>query len=127
MNDQEYLHQFEQCILPKELFKHRGHVRICYLYLKQFPLDEANKKICDGIKKYAASLDALQIYHETMTQAWINIVASAIDYKSDDFENFIAKHPDLLNSKLIHIYYSPEILNSDRAKQEYVKPDLKSL
>lgn len=128
MRDESFLNQFEECTLPKEHFKHRGHVRIAWLYLNRFPFDEACDHIRNGIQRYAASLGASQIYHETMTMAWARLVFNAMQAKNaHTFDDFAAAHPSLFNSQLIHEYYSAPLLQSDAAKQQWIEPDLKSL
>lgn len=96
MQDKEYLAQFEHCSLPKEDFRHRGHLRICWWYLNNFSPDEANAKIVTGIQRYAASLGASHIYNEALTQAWITRVREAMDKTYANFADFIAAHPELL-------------------------------
>ncbi len=96
MQDQEFLAQFEQCTLPKENFRHRGHLRICWYYLSHYPVNEANQRIVEGIKRYAASLGASHIYDETLTQSWIARVQQAMDKSYLDFAEFIIHHPELL-------------------------------
>lgn len=128
MNDQDFLQQFEACSLPKELFKHRGHLRVTWLYLEKYAYPEAVDAVRDGIKKYAASLGAAQIFHETMTLAWIKLVAAARHQKdASSFEDFMAAHPELANSKLIHEYYSLELLQTDAARNAWLTPDLQPL
>lgn len=128
MRDEAFLDQFEQCTLPKEYFKHRGHLRIAWLYLNRYSFPEACDHIRSGIKRYAASLGASQIYHETVTMTWARLVSNAMKIKNTDtFTDFEAAHPQLFNSKLIYEYYSTSLLESDAAKQEWIAPDLKSL
>lgn len=128
MRDEAFLNQFEQCTLPKEYFKHKGHLRIAWLYLGKYSFPEACDHIRSGIKRYAASLGASQIYHETMTMAWVRLVFNAMQtQRAETFADFEAANPQLFNSKLIHEYYSASLLQSDAAKQAWIEPDLKSL
>ena len=127
MQDHAFLQQFENCTLPKENFKHKGHLRIAWIYLCHHPFPLALEHIAAGIKKYAASLGASQIYHETMTQAWARLVSAAMQAENTEtFDQFIHLHPQLLNSNALAEYYSPECLASNNAKCEWVQPDLKS-
>lgn len=124
MRDQDFLTQFEQCTLPKEYFKHINHLRIAWLYLSQSTLAEATPRIIQGIIRYATSLGAAQIYNETLTQAWIYIVADAINNELD-FDTFIHNNPHLLEKDLPLQYYSSALLYSEQARQSWVAPDLK--
>lgn len=128
MNDQDFLNQFEVCSLPKEHFKHRGHLRIAWLYLDKYPYPEAVRAVRTGIMKYAASLGAAQIFHETVTLTWIQLVAAARHKKdTSSFDDFMAENPELANSKLIYEYYSPELLQTETAKNAWQPPDLQKL
>lgn len=55
MKDQELLRVFEECSLPRDQWTHRCHVKVAYLYLRQFPYDQALLKIRNGIQKYNAA------------------------------------------------------------------------
>ena len=128
MQDDEFLLQFEQCTLPKEYFKHRGHLRITWIYLSKNTLEDAMPQIIQGIKRYAASLGAAHIYHETLTRAWILLVHSAmLQCRTICYDDFIVKNEYLLDKSLIFQYYSPKILESEDARRIWFEPDLKSL
>lgn len=128
MNDQEFLWQFERCVLPKEQFKHDGHLRVAWLYLNKYAINTAVLCIRQGIRRYATSLNALQIYHETMTLTWIALVADAMHKgNADTFDAFIDIHTELKNSKLINDYYSPQRLQNVAAKTGWLAPDLRHL
>ncbi|HVY53375.1 MAG TPA: hypothetical protein VHA13_02530 [Gammaproteobacteria bacterium] len=127
MHDQEFLFQFEQCTLPKEYFRHKSHIRIAWLYLSKFPIDDAIPLITQGIIRYATSLGAAHIYHETLTRAWIYLVAASMKGIDSDFEAFIDKNPHLLDKNLPFNYYSLALLQSEQAKQQWIEPDIKPL
>jgi hypothetical protein len=127
MNDTEFLKQFEQCTLPKENFKHKSHLRIAWLYLSQYSLDEAITRITEGIIRYASSIGASHIYHHTMTLAWVYFVHHAMSSKESDFESFINHHAYLLDKKLPLQYFSTALLESEQARKQWVDPDLKTL
>jgi hypothetical protein len=125
MQDQEFYVQFENCTLPKEYFRHYGHLRICWINLSRHELDIAMPLITAGIKRYAASLGAAHIYHETLTRAWIYLVHEARDnIVHATFEDFITHHQELMDKSLPYQYYSDTILNSETAKQTWIAPDI---
>lgn len=126
-DDSDYLQQFENCTLPKENFKHKGHLRITWLYLTHHTFNRAVVEIKEGIQRYAASLGASSIYHETLTLAWIHLVNQAMDHDSLCSEDFIAKNPHLLDKNLHLQYFSQALLDQDLARKQWVEPDLKPL
>src|SRR5579885_227640 len=98
IHDNEFKLQFENCTLSKDKFGHRGHLRIAWIYLSLYPFSQALELITSGIKRYAASLGASHIYHETLTQVWAKLVNKAIQKKqSRTFEDFLLTHPFLLD------------------------------
>jgi hypothetical protein len=126
LTDDAFLLQFEQCTLPKEDLKHVGHLRVAWLYMVSYPFDEASKRIIMGIKRYAASLGALHIYHETQTRAWIYLVHYRMQrHPHSSFHDFLSANPDLLNPQLLQSYYSAETFHSEQARSQWVEPDLK--
>lgn len=127
MLDNEFIFQFENCTLPKTDFHHREHVRIVWLYLSRYPLDEAMEKTIQGIIRYATSLGAAHIYHETMTRAWVLVVKSAMNQSFNTFDEFIQSNPHLLDKNLLSEYYSSTLLNSDEARKTWLDPDLKNI
>lgn len=126
MQDSIFLAEFEHCTLPKEYFKHQGHLRITWIYLTRYSLDQAIPLIKQGILRYATSLGAAHIYHETLTCAWIYLVKAAMQ-SEDCFATFMKNNPQLLDKNLPFQYYSQALLNSDHARKTWVEPDLQIL
>jgi hypothetical protein len=129
MNDEEFLAAFEAYTL--EEFHHRDHVKVAYLYLQRFPLDEAIVKVRAGLQALAlawnAPVDDLEKgYHETMTQAWVRLV----DVKLRDgggaanADAFCDRESQLMQKTCLEAFYSRERLFTWTAKREYVEPDL---
>jgi len=130
LSDQEFLDQFEDCTLPFEQWKHRAHVKIAYLLLTQLSFDEAVDRMRAGIKAFNAANDVpegpTQGYHETMTQAWLRLIHGTIQRHgpAESADAFFDAHPELWQSKILRLFYSPERFMSAQAKTEYLEPDL---
>ncbi len=128
IHDNEFKLQFENCTLSKDKFGHRGHLRIAWIYLSLYPFSQALELITSGIKRYAASLGASHIYHETLTQVWAKLVNKAIQKKqSRTFEDFLLTHPFLLDKSQPLNYYSQNLLDNDNARTQWIEPDLRAL
>jgi len=85
MNDDEFLTAFEACTLDE--FHHRDHIKVAYLYLRRYPLDDAIAKVRAGLQALAAAWgapvnDLEKGYHETMTQAWVRLVHLTLRLRS---------------------------------------------
>jgi hypothetical protein len=128
MTDAEFITAFEACTLAADQFKHRGHLRITWIYLHKYPLERAISSVTQGIKRYATHLGAAHIYHETMTIAWVHVLHAAGGASSTlDFDEFIAATPQVFDKNLLSKHYSSAVLNSEKARQEWVAPDLKPI
>lgn len=120
MTDAEFLRAFEDTTL--EPFHHRDHLRVTWLYLRQFGEGETRARLGTAILRYAAARNGAEKYHQTITLAWIGLVASA-SASTAGFEAMLAAHPQLLDKNLLDRYYSPEVLKSREARERWVEPD----
>lgn len=126
MTDAEFLAAFETCSLPDDVWTHRAHVRMAWLYLNRLPLEEARRGVSQGIRRYNdARLGKPLAYHETITQAFLTLIAARRD-TAESFDAFCARSEDLLDSKLsaLLVHYSRETLFSYAARQAFLPPDL---
>jgi hypothetical protein len=108
---------------------HRAHVRVAYLHLSRWSLDESHLRMRVGIVRLNASHGleetATRGYHETMTRLWLTLVARAREGRSyESSEAFLAVHPELLDRELPFRFYTRERLLSVRARATFVEPDL---
>lgn len=64
---------FEAATWPLSEWHHRQHIKIAYLYLREFPLEVAVERMRTGLRAYNAANQVPEGvdrgYHETMTQA----------------------------------------------------------
>src|ERR1043165_6040816 len=114
VDDREFVAAFEDCTLPPELFPHRAHVRLAWLYLREESLLRVLPRYTEGIKRYAASLGASAKYHETITWAFLFLIHERMQ-DEETFEAFAARNADLFEP-ILRQYYRPETLGSDRAQ-----------
>jgi hypothetical protein len=132
MSDDEFLAAFEPRTL--EDIPHRDHIKIAYLYLRRYSLDEAIAKVRAGLQALAvawnAPVDDLEKgYHETMTQAWVQLVHRAL-VKSGPAESadaFCDQQPQLKQKTFLQVFYSRECLMTWEAKRDFVEPNLAPL
>jgi hypothetical protein len=124
MTDAEFLRAFEDTTL--EPFHHSDHLRVTYLYLRQFGEAQTRTRLGPAILRYACARNASRKFHETITQAWIGLVAAASKNKAD-FDTMLQAHPELLDKNVLGIYYSPELLQSPEARELWVEPDRQPL
>src|SRR5260370_14521800 len=73
LSDEDFIAAFEQGTLDN--FPHRSHVRMAWIYVRMLGLDMALERVCAGIKVFAARQRRSNLYHDTLTRAWVYIVA----------------------------------------------------
>ena len=128
-SDEDFLRAFEDLSFPADLFHHREHIRVAWLYLKAFDATRAAEEMSAGIRRFANHHGATQKYHHTLTLAWMRLVAAALVETPPGyaFEQFINTHPELKDAKLPDKYYSKELLETAAAREGWVEPDLQPL
>lgn len=124
MDDLEFVSHFEDCSLPSNLFDHRNHVRLAWLYLKEEPLLAALDRFRRSLKRYAGSLGASAKYHETITFAFLFLIHERMQYGAaeETFDQFAERNPELFDRILLR-YYREETLASPLAREVFVMPD----
>jgi hypothetical protein len=122
MTDDEFLRAFEDCML--ETFRHRDHLRLAWLYLRRHPYGEALAAIERSIRRFAEHHGATGKYHQTMTVAWMRLMAAAMAAgPREPFDALLEDHPQLLDPAALRIFYSKATLESDAARHHWVEPD----
>ena len=128
--DDELIRSFEAAEVPPGGFHHEQHVRVAWNYVSRLPWNEARERFTSGLKRFALAQGKPDLYHETITIAYLMLINERIDRASiDGWDHFAAQNGDLLRWKpsVLDRYYSPEILSSDRARQAFVEPDREQL
>ena len=131
-DDRVFLERFERASLPEGSFRHRDHVRVAWLYLKELPPAAALERFAAGLRRYAAAKGKAGLYHETITWAYLLLIRERMERGSrgvETFEQFAARNPDLLAWKpsILDAYYRAETLASDLARRVFLMPDRPAL
>jgi len=123
LTDDELIAGFEAASLPA--FAHADHVRLTILYLTRYGRDETQKKLFEGLRRFAAAKGVPEKFHMTMTIAWLDLVDDARRRHPDarDPSALVTACPELLNRDALLRFYSPDRLLSDDARQHWVPPD----
>lgn len=127
VEDKAFKQNMENCSFPLSAFDHEAHIRLAYVYLVDHSVDESVilvKKTLLGFLKQNG-IDSGK-YHETLTKAWLLAVKHFL-VKSGaclSAKEFISKNPIILDAKIMLTHYSREHIFSDKAKNQFVQPDL---
>jgi hypothetical protein len=127
MTDDELLKQFENCTLPSAGFHHEDHVRLAFLYLREYPILEALQRFSASLARFAVANGRPALYSETITWAFVLLIRerTAREGNQQEWSEFAARNPDLLNWKdnVLKKYYREETLTSELAKGTFLFPD----
>jgi hypothetical protein len=127
VDDRAFVEAFESCTLPPGLFRHRDHVRLAFLYLKQLPVLEALSRFSRGLQRYATSLGKADLYHQTITWVFLLLIHErmARGEEAASFETFAMGNADLLawSPSVLSAYYREETLASPLARRTFLLPD----
>jgi hypothetical protein len=121
---------FQDGSLPRAGWTHRAHLTVALWYLRKHPREEAARLVSDGIRRYNGRHGNHDGYHETVTRAWLAVIA-----------RFLGEHDrgqslaDLARALLEECgekgyllrYYSQDALMSDEARRVWVPPDLRPI
>jgi hypothetical protein len=120
LSDSAFLTALADCSLPLDRFHHGDHLRLAWLELRGRPFPEALNKIRQTIRAFAAHHGKAAIYHETITTAWVALLAS---HHEPTFAEFLSANQHLLNAKLLERYWWPQTLYSPSARDAWLPPD----
>jgi hypothetical protein len=126
VDDASLLAAFEDTSLPTDAFHHREHVRVAWMYVMRHGVADALTQFADGLKRYAAAKNKPQLYHETITWAYLLLIGERMArHPVGTWEAFVEQHADLLTWKpsVLDGYYTTELLWSDLARRTFVMPD----
>ena len=129
MDDETFLREFEACRIAGGEFRHADHVRLAWIYLRRHEYAQAEARMRNAIRTFAARNNAAGKNHETVTVGWMRLVAvaHALSGRVGTFADFIRVHPWLLEKDALLEFYSKERLGSDEARAAIVPPDRKPL
>jgi hypothetical protein len=127
MTDEEFIEGFESCTLVGADFHHRDHVRVVWLYLRSNSVLETLVKFSEGLKRFAAANGKPNLYHETITWAYVFLIHERMqrDGSEQSWPEFVEQNPDLFDWKdnILKAYYEDETLRSERARRMFILPD----
>lgn len=123
----DLLERFVDTTLPADQFHHQQHVQVAWLFVRAHGMPAALTEFTAAIKRFADAKGATGLYHETITWAFLLLIADRqARHPAETFEEFSAANPDVLAWKpsILNRYYSKELLSSDLARRTFLMPDL---
>ena len=120
------LEGFLDTTLPADQFHHEQHVQVAWLFIREHGMPAALAEFTAAIKRFADAKGATGLYHETITWAFLFIIAERqVKSGAATWQEFAAANRDLLVWKpsILERYYSSELLKSDLARAVFLFPD----
>ncbi len=136
MTDAELLRRFECHDLAQTEWTHRSHVRVAFLYIRDYSFTEALDRMRSGIQALNAAHHVPEGpdrgYNETTTVAFMHLVAAThhaygAAIPTPDSDAFCDAHPHLLCKQILRLFYSPQRRMHPEAKYRFLEPDLSTL
>ncbi len=116
----------ERGTIASEDFGHREHVMAAWWFLEELPVTEALRRMSGALRRFAASAGHPGKYHETITWAYLFVIAERrVRSPGASWEEFAARNADLFERRpgVLDAYYTPERLGSDLARTQFLLPD----
>jgi len=119
------LKALQEILETRGQFGHREHLELAWTYLTWYEAEAAKRVMAAAIRHVAALHGAPDRYHDTLTVAWVHLVAVHRG-RSDalSFGEFIAENPGLLDRHLLDRHYSSELMASRVARAGWTEPNL---
>lgn len=127
LTDNEFEEKFINCSLNPSDFTHEAHLRLAWLNIDKYGIEKAEKNIQKQILNFVEFVGAKNKFNMTLTIGATKAVYHfMLKSSSNNFKDFIAEFPRLKNNfkELMAFHYGFDIYKSDRAKKEFLIPDL---
>ena len=125
---EELVKQFVDCELSIKNWSHLNRLRLVYFSLKNFGYEKTIDQsgwLCVCWNKYKNTIGHSHLWNYTLTKFWVDQIFSLMLSNSQmDFAQLYTEYDYLSNGNLHKKYYSNELLFSDKARSQWVKPDL---
>lgn len=119
----EELRAFETGTLDPAKFPHSEHLRLGYEMLARYPFGEAVLRFSRGLKLLAAKAGRPEIYHETITVAFLALINERrAREEAKGWSEFQSNNPDLFDKRCLERWYSAEQLASGLARRTFCLP-----
>jgi hypothetical protein len=128
MNDDALWETFSRHALSATEWTHEAHLRVAYLHVTRYALDEAHLRMRAGIirmnERHGLTESVERGYFETLTRVWLVLVLDATRRASVERSmDLLASCPELLDRKLPLRHYSAELLRTANARAIFLAPD----
>ncbi len=120
---EDELRALETGALDPARFPHPEHVRLGYEMLGRYPFGDALNRFSRGLRLLAAKGGRPEIYHETITVAFLAVIGERRARGGhDSWDDFRNDNDDLLDKRCLERWYEAEDLRSDVTRNTFCLP-----
>ena len=123
MSDCPDLERFVRGEIAAAGFAHREHVRMAFEMLRRHDFAETALHFSRALRSMASRAGKPQAFHQTVTIAFLALIAERMGSEGQDFAAFERSNPDLLEKDVLSRWYGPERLASERARRTFLLPE----
>jgi hypothetical protein len=127
LSDTEFEAQFSACSMDPQIFTHEAHLRLAWIHINKYGIDKAIGNVTVQLLNFVESIGAKDKYNITLTISAIRSVYHfMLKSRARSFQSFILENPRLKNNfkDILSCHYKTDIFKSERAKTEYLEPEL---
>ena len=129
LTDTAFESAFREGTLSPDLFNHEAHLRLAWIHVRAYGLEQAEKNICTQLRAFTERVGAAAKYNHTLTIAAVKTVHHFMQKsRSYRFRDFMEEFPRLRTHfrDLIFAHYNFDIFQMEQARQQWMEPDLLS-
>ena len=117
--------RFESCSLPYANWTHRAHLAVAVYYSRQMHYPQALDRIRNSIGLYNKTCGDPSGYNETITIVFMRKIYSELEQQNHCqlTHEEVARLSELCSVDWLYRYYSPDLIWSTKAKQQWLPPD----
>lgn len=127
LSDSDFEKTFINCELNPADFTHEAHLRLAWININKYGIEQAEKNIQSGLQNFVEFVGVKDKYNTTLTLAATKAVYHfMLKSNADNFKDFVSEFPRLKTNfkDLMQCHYGFDIFNSEKAKTEFLAPDL---
>ncbi len=117
------LGRFVRGEIPAAGFPHREHVRIAFEMLKRHDFPETALHYSRALRAMAEKAGRCEAFHQTVTIAFLSLIAERMENRAADFTAFAQANPDLLEKSVLARWYGAARLASAAARRTFLLPE----
>jgi len=127
INDEDYFEQIASCELRRKHFSHEAHIRIAWIHIQRYGVEQAEQTIPKQLKKYITHIGMGYTFNQTISIASIRILKRLIkETGAKSFNDLVTSKPVILDNfkSLLEHHYGDWVYMDNDARASFQEPDI---